>query len=138
MLQNDIDFTLLTQNYLLEILNYYDLRSTISLLSKIPIENRKIIENEFLNVFNLQSGIYKYFKKLIKNNQYQKEMNDLTYIIKGNFNKLIFDSQTLLKNIIIIHLKEKHIDINLLMKIARLSPNKKDQALLKSLFIDYI
>ena len=50
----------------------------------------------------------------------------------------IFDSTTLLKKTIFFHIKSKNINIEALLKIAMLPKEKKEQAILKSLLIDYI
>ena len=53
-------------------------------------------------------------------------------------NKMFFDVTDFLKRIIKYHIKMKDTDINYLLKITMIPKNKKDQALLNTLLIDYI
>ena len=48
------------------------------------------------------------------------------------------DTKGTIKRIIKYHIKMKDTDINYLLKITMIPKNKKDQALLNTLLIDYI
>lgn len=139
-IKKEIDFTPLTQKFLIELLKYQNLEEILNLLTKLPLENKGIIENEFFNVFNKQSGIYNFFEKVIKNKETSKEIENIKLIKNNakNYDPLIFDFTTFLKNIILIHIQTNNINIKVLLKISDFSNNKKDKALLKTLFIDYI
>ena len=136
----DIDFRPVTNDFLIELLKYKKIEEVFSLLSKIPKNKREIIETHFFNVFNNKSGIFEYIKRIIKENDEQKELEELKVMVKKNqlLDLYIFDSTTLLKKTIFFHIKSKNINIEALLKIAMLPKEKKEQAILKSLLIDYI
>ena len=65
----------------------------------------------------------------------KKEFNSINLIIKENENnKIMFDIEIFLKNVILLHLKYKQIDIKFLLKVAIFPKKKKTKLLL----IDYI
>ena len=139
-LEKDIDFAPLTNNFLIELLKYQSLEDTLKLINNQSIENKLIIERQFLNVFRKTSGIYKYFRRIITQKESSQELIDLKYVTHNylNYDPLIFDLTIFLKNIILIHIQTKNINFEILSKIANLSITNKDKALLKTLFIDYI
>ena len=55
-----------------------------------------------------------------------------------NLNKLIFDEEFFLKNVIKMYLEQPEKDIAFLLKIIELTKDNKNKALLKTLLIDYI
>ena len=138
-LESEIDFTPLITMYILELLKIKDLKTVLNIIKKIPKENSMIIKNTFINIFNKQSGIYQYIQRLIIKKDQKREYATLKLIIKANeSNKISFDIEIFLKNVILLHLKYNQIDISFLLKIANLPKNEKDRALLQTLLIDYI
>ncbi len=137
-LQKDIDFTPLAKNFLLEILNYFTLQQTLHILTQVSHQNQPIINQHFFNVFHQDSIIYQYFYQIIIKKQSKKELEELSFLAHQKLNKLIFDTTIFLKNIILIHIRTKQIDVALFLKISDLPKKSKDKALLKSLFIEYI
>lgn len=139
-LKKEIDFTPLTNKFLIELLNYQSLEETLDLIATIPLSNQAIIEHDFFNVFNKQSGIYQYFQKIIKQKHFTQEITSIELIVKNQeqYNPLTFNLTTFLKNIISIHIDTKNIKPQLLLKIADFPNTSKDKALLKTVFIDYI
>lgn len=138
-LESEIDFTPLITMYILELLKIKDLKTILNIIEKIPKENNIIITKTFINIFNKQSGIYKYIQRLIIKKDQKREFTTLKLIIKENKkNKISFDIEIFLKNVILLHLKYNQIDISFLLKIANLPENEKDRALLQTLLIDYI
>lgn len=139
-LHQEIDFTPLIKEFIIELLKYQDLEATFLTLSKVPKYNLKIIFQEFMNTFNDRSGIYQYFYHLIKEHKSQLEWTEINYIVRNvsKFDVLIFDLTSFLKQIIKIHISMQDINLSLFKKIAFIPKSKKEQALLKILFIDYI
>ena len=138
-LNHEIEFTPLTENYLLELLNYNDLEFILNLLQSLPNDNNIIIKKDFVNIFNKKSGIYQYIKKLIRKKEFTKEFEVLSFIINESKNdKWTFDTEVFLKNVIMIHLQFNKKDIHFLLKLTNLAKNDKDKALLQTLLIDYI
>lgn len=139
-IKGEIDWNPLINQFLLELLKYKSLNDVFSLLFQLSEDNMLIIEETFFNTFETTSGIYSYFKRNVFNEKNSIILNDLKHILKfkNNFNKLFFDETTLLKNIILLHLEHHFINLSHLTKIADLVQNPKEQAILKSLFIDYI
>lgn len=138
-LESEIDFTPLITMYILELLKTKDLKTILNIIEKIPKENNIIIKRTFINIFNRHSGIYQYIQRLILKKEQKKEFATLKLIIKENeYNKISFDIEIFLKNVILLHLKYNQIDIKFLQKIAGIPKSEKDKALLQTLLIDYI
>ena len=138
-MRKEIKFNPLTNLYLLEILNTHNLNFLFKLLGNISFPNKEIIEDAFFNSYKEESGIYQYLKKIIIKKEKEKEMKELKLVINHEMNnKIFFDVTEFLKRIIKYHIKMKDIDIKYLLKITMIPENKKDQALLNTLLIDYI
>ena len=138
-LEYDIDFTLLTHNFVLEILKKESLSSFLLLLDKMPIENKNILIQTFFNIFHKEKGIYLYFKRLILEEKGKKEYQELKTMLElKKKDTLTFDTVYFLRNILKIHLKYQKVNLDLLLKITNLAHNPKDIALLKTVLIDYL
>ena len=138
-LEYDIDFTLLTHDFVLEILKKESLSSFLLLLDKMPIENKNILIQTFFNIFHKEKGIYLYFKRLILEEKEKKEYQELKTMLElKKKDTLTFDTVYFLRNILKIHLKHQKVNLDLLLKITNLAHNPKDIALLKTVLIDYL
>ena len=138
-LSSKIDFSPLTKEYLLELLKTENIDTILKLINSLPQINKKWLKENFINIFNENSGIYIYIENLIKEKEEEKEINVLKTIIKENEkNKLTFDTEIFLKKVILKHLKMNQINLPFLFQITDLALNEKDKLLLKSLLIDYI
>ena len=138
-LKYDIDFTLLTHDFVLEILKKESLSSFLLLLDKMPIENKNILIQTFFNIFHKEKGIYLYFKRLILEEKEKKEYQELKTMLElKKKDTLTFDTVYFLRNILKIHLKYQKVNLDLLLKITNLAHNSKDIALLKTVLIDYL
>ena len=138
-LSSEIDFSPLTKEYLLELLKTENIDTILKLINSLPQINKKWLKENFINIFNENSGIYIYIENLIKEKEEEKEINVLKAIIKENEkNKLTFDTEIFLKKVILKHLKMNQINLPFLFQITDLALNEKDKLLLKSLLIDYI
>ena len=138
-LEYDIDFTLLTHDFVLEILKKESLSSFLLLLDKMPIENKNILIQTFFNIFHKEKGIYLYFKRLILEEKEKKEYQELKTMLElKKKDTLTFDTIYFLRNILKIHLKYQKVNLDLLLKITNLAHNPKDIALLKTVLIDYL
>ncbi len=138
-LKYDIDFTLLTHDFVLEILKKESLSSFLLLLDKMPIENKNILIQTFFNIFHKEKGIYLYFKRLILEEKEKKEYQELKTMLElKKKDTLTFDTIYFLRNILKIHLKYQKVNLDLLLKITNLAHNPKDIALLKTVLIDYL
>ena len=138
-LKYDIDFTLLTHDFVLEILKKESLSSFLLLLDKMPIENKNILIQTFFNIFHKEKGIYLYFKRLILEEKEKKEYQELKTMLElKKKDTLTFDTVYFLRNILKIHLKYQKVNLDLLLKITNLAHNPKDIALLKTVLIDYL
>lgn len=138
-LEYDIDFTLLTYDFVLEILKKESLSSFLLLLDKMPIENKNILIQTFFNIFHKEKGIYLYFKRLILEEKEKKEYQELKTMLElKKKDTLTFDTVYFLRNILKIHLKYQKVNLDLLLKITNLAHNPKDIALLKTVLIDYL
>ena len=138
-LEYDIDFTLLTHDFVLEILKKESLSSFLLLLDKMPIENKNILIQTFFNILNKEKEIYLYFKRLILEEKEKKEYQELKTMLElKKKDTLTFDTVYFLRNILKIHLKYQKVNLDLLLKITNLAHNPKDIALLKTVLIDYL
>ena len=138
-LSSEIDFSPLTKEYLLELLKTENIDTILKLINSLPQINKKWLKENFINIFNENSGIYIYIESLIREKEEEKEISVLKAIIKENEkNKLTFDTEIFLKKVILKHLKMNQINLPFLFQITDLALNEKDKLLLKSLLIDYI
>ena len=138
-LKEEIDFYPLIENYLKKYLDYTNLKELLNLISLLPINNKIIVDNIFMNTFNQNSYLYQYFKKNILAGKFEKELLEIKMIISSyNNNKYIFSETNFLKNIILIHINTNKINLEYLLKLTNIPQCPKAQSLLKSLLIDYI
>ncbi|CDF12290.1 unknown [Mycoplasma sp. CAG:776] len=141
-LNKDIDFSPLVTDFIVEVLKNNSIKKIFEILQPLPLNNQQLIKDQFFNVFDLNSGINQYLKNLI--NDKMKNNNQIFLEIKlilnysKNLNKLIFDEEFFLKNVIKMYLEQPEKDIAFLLKIIELTKDNKNKALLKTLLIDYI
>lgn len=141
-LNKNIDFSPLVKDFIVEVLKNNSIKKIFEILQPLPLNNQQLIKDQFFNVFDLNSGINQYLKNLI--NDKMKNNNQIFLEIKlilnysKNLNKLIFDEEFFLKNVIKMYLEQPEKDIAFLLKIIELTKDNKNKALLKTLLIDYI
>ena len=103
-LNKDIDFSPLVTDFIVEVLKNNSIKKIFEILQPLPLNNQQLIKDQFFNVFDLNSGINQYLKNLI--NDKMKNNNQIFLEIKlilnysKNLNKLIFDEEFFLKNVI--------------------------------------
>lgn len=141
-LNKDIDFSPLIKDFVVEVLKNNSIKKMFEILQMLPLTNQEIIKDSFFNVFDINSGINQHLQNLVSdkgknNNQVLIEIKLILNYSK-NFNKLIFDEEVFLKNIIKIYLEQPAKDITFLLKIIDLAKENKNKTLLKTLLIDYI
>lgn len=139
-LRQEIDFTPLTKEFIIELLRYQDLTQLFLNFKRIPNDNLKHILKEFMNVFNKESGIYQYFYGLIKEHKNELELSEIYFVVKSSskFDILVFDLTSFLKEIIKIHISLHDINKTLFEQLVCIPKSQKEQALLRTIFIDYI
>lgn len=139
-LRQEIDFTPLTKEFIIELLRYQDLTQLFLNFKRIPNDNLNHILKEFMNVFNKESGIYQYFYGLIKEHKIELELSEIYFVVKASskFDILVFDLTSFLKEIIKIHISLYDINKTLFEQLVCIPKSQKEQALLRTIFIDYI
>lgn len=139
-LRQEIDFTPLTKEFIIELLRYQDLTQLFLNFKRIPNDNLNHILKEFMNVFNKESGIYQYFYGLIKEHKNELELSEIYFVVKvsSKFDILVFDLTSFLKEIIKIHISLHDINKTLFEQLVCIPKSQKEQALLRIIFIDYI
>ena len=139
-LRQEIDFTPLTKEFIIELLRYQDLTQLFLNFKRIPNDNLNHILKEFMNVFNKESGIYQYFYGLIKEHKNELELSEIYFVVKvsSKFDILVFDLTSFLKEIIKIHISLHDINKTLFEQLVCIPKSQKEQALLRTIFIDYI
>ena len=121
-------------------MRYQDLTQLFLNFKRIPNDNLNHILKEFMNVFNKESGIYQYFYGLIKEHKNELELSEIYFVVKASskFDILVFDLASFLKEIIKIHISLHDINKTLFEQLVCIPKSQKEQALLRTIFIDYI
>ena len=118
-LRQEIDFTPLTKEFIIELLRYQDLTQLFLNFKRIPNDNLNHILKEFMNVFNKESGIYQYFYGLIKEHKKQAVLFGIESHI------CVFQTA--------IELKEKGYEVYVVSDISFSRSDKEKEAALKNL-----
>ena len=139
-IKRDIDVTPLTSEFIGELLKDKDLDYVFGLLSMFSLDNQDVVWQDFFNTISVDSKLFQYFRILIEKENFGKETQEIKLIIKKSrgFSKLYYHTMPLLKNIILIHMELGKMDMPTLLSIANIPKSRKEQAILKTLFIDYI
>lgn len=139
-LENDIDLLPLLVTYPMKIIKEKGLEHFFNQMNIISVANQKIIYKELFNIYHENSLLYSYMLHLIIEKKEQEELRTIESIIKHNhlFSISTFDLFHFLRKIILIHIEQNKISIPLFEKLIDHIHNKKEQAILKTLYIDYI
>lgn len=139
-IKRDIDVTPLTSEFIGDLLKDKDLDYVFGLLSMFSLDNQDVVWQDFFNTISVDSKLFQYFRILIEKENFGKETQEIKLIIKKSrgFSKLYYHNMPLLKNIILIHMELGKMDMPTLLSIANIPKSRKEQAILKTLFIDYI
>ena len=139
-IKRDMDITPLTSEFIGELLKNKDLDYVFGLLSMFSLDNQDVVWQDFFNTISIDSKLFQYFKTLIEKENFEKVTQEIKLIIKKSsvFSKLYYHPLFLLKNIILIHMELGKMDMPTLLSIASIPKSRKEQAILKTLFIDYI
>lgn len=137
-LMTDIDFEPLLKDYPIRLLEKVGYSSFFEYIKTIPKTIQNLIYSYLFNVFS-KSFLYDIILSFIHNKKIKEEKKFVIFILKQSsfFPKDIFDTMEFLKKTIFLHIKEKYIPIKILLEFTEYPTNKKEQAVLKSLLIDY-
>lgn len=139
-MMEDIDFSPLLLKYperFIEKVGYSSFFEHLKLLSKSIYY---FVSSFLFNVFRSSSILYSCLLSFINSKDEKGEKEFVLYVLKQSkhFSKEFFDTAEFLKNVICIHLENNYIPVLLLQEFTEYPLSKKDQAILKTLIIDYI
>jgi len=138
-LKYDIDITILFNNYLLKYIKKTDLETFFKNTNDINQKNKNLIYYYLFNIYNDNFFFYQDLELLIKKQDLSKIDNLIKLIINksSNFPKEVFNLKDFLKHIISLFIKLDYIPTSYLNNLINNLDSKKDQAVLKTLLIDY-
>lgn len=136
----DIDFEAILSSYPKEVIMVSGLEYFLEVTNSITEKKRNLVYMSIFNIYRDDNVLYKLISECI-NNKNIKEEKELIYLIiknAGDSLRSVFDIVKFLKDVIIMHIENDLIDMDLLNELADIPDNLKDKAILKTLLIDYI
>lgn len=139
-LMMNIDFKPIINNYPIKLWEKVGLKQFFKYMQTIPNNKAKLIYDTIFNIYNSNCFIYHYLEPLIKENNIKEEKKMIHDILRksDDFSTIIFDKTELLRRIILLHLEQKKVAVDLLEELINYIDNKKDRAILNTLIIDYL
>ncbi len=139
-LRKDVNLTPILNSYPTYLIQELGFKSFYEILNKFTSTDKKYISENIFNIYAPESGINQLIEKLIIKDDSKTEKEIIHLILKESkiYPESVFDVNDFLKNIIILHLKNKKIDLKLLEEITEMPKTLKEKALLKTLILEYI
>lgn len=136
----EADFSPITKDYPIELIKKIGINNFFTYMKKLPILKSQIIYEQLFNIYNKRSFIYQSLDYYIKNNNINSEKDFIQSILTNSSHlpKLIFDKNYFIRLIIISHIDSKNIPKEFLKELINEVHNKKEQAVLKTLLLDYL
>lgn len=136
----ELDFGPLIKDYPEKMMQKIGIEKFFSYMKNIPSSKLKVVYEAIFNVYSLDCFIYQSLSYYIKMNLKSEERTLIKNVLdrSNSFSKIFFDKTELIKRIIILHIENNNICIDYLKELINIVDNKKDQAVLKTLLIDYL
>lgn len=140
ILSKEIDFLPLIKDYPEKLIEKVGISNFFIYMQDIPNSKLKAIYRYVFNVYNSECIIYQSLKNYIVTRNEKEESKLIENILNKSFlfSEFVFDKFEFIKRIVILHIDNKYISIDFLKKLIDKVNNKKDQAVLKTLLIDYL
>ena len=112
----------------------------LDLINSFKKEHLEYLHNNLFNIYLEECGLFTALSKIIITGDKKREREFIDIAIKEykSYPLGIFDPADFIHRVIIFHLQNNLKDISFLLTLAEIPRSKKDQALLKTLLIDYI
>lgn len=138
-LKHDINFLPIIKDYPKMLIKKIGVENFFDFMQEIPFFKANIIYITLFNVFSSDCLIYQSLDYYIKNNDNDSELNFIKSILNKSsyFSTLFFNKTEMIKRIIILHIENKSIQLDFLKTLIDKIDSKKEQAVLKTLLIDY-
>lgn len=139
-LMMDIDFLPIIKDYPENLFRKVGVNQFFKYMEDVPANKLKLIYKYLFNVYSPDCFIYRSLSYYIKKNDNREEKILIKSILdkSNDFSQLIFDKSELIKQVILLHIKYKKFPTELLKELINEIDNKKEQAILKTLLIDYL
>lgn len=139
-LMKDIDFLPIIKDYPNALLKKINVDLFFQYMNDFPLEKMQIIYNQIFNIYESDCFIYQSLNYYISKHNYVEEKKFIHAILNQSKNFFIgvFDQTEFIRRIILLHLKHHQINDDYIFELIKCVDNKKDQAVLKTLLIDYI
>lgn len=140
ILSREIDFLPLIKDYPEKLIEKVGISNFFMYMQDIPDSKLKIIYRFVFNIYNSECIVYQSLKNYIVTKNEKEESKLIENILNKSslFSEFVFDKFEFIKRIVILHIDNKYISIDFLKKLIDKVNNKKDQAVLKTLLIDYL
>lgn len=140
LLSKDMDFTPILKDYPTHLLEEIGLQNFLDLINSFKKEHLEYLHNNLFNIYLEECGLFTALSKIIITGDKKREREFIDIAIKEykSYPLGIFDPADFIHRVIIFHLQNNLKDISFLLTLAEIPRSKKDQALLKTLLIDYI
>lgn len=138
-LKHDINFLPIIKDYPKMLIKKIGVENFFDFMQEIPFFKANIIYITLFNVFSSDCLIYQSLDYYIKNNDNDSELTFIKSILNKSsyFSTLFFNKTEMIKRIIILHIENKSIQLDFLKTLIDKIDSKKEQAVLKTLLIDY-
>jgi len=138
-LKHDINFLPIIKDYPKMLIKKIGVENFFDFMQEIPFFKANIIYITLFNVFSSDCLIYQSLDYYIKNNDNDSELDFIKSILNKSsyFSTLFFNKTEMIKRIIILHIENKSIQLDFLKTLIDKIDSKKEQAVLKTLLIDY-
>lgn len=139
-LKGELDFNPIIKNYPEKLLQKVGIEKFFDYMKDISLTKAKIIYEILFNVYNSNCIIYNFLSDYIRKNENNKEKKLIKSVLDKSdlFSKAFFDKTELIKRVIVLHLENNRVCIDYLEELINLVNSKKDQAVLKTLLINYL
>ena len=138
-LKHDINFLPIIKDYPKMLIKKIGVENFFDFMQERPFFKANIIYITLFNVFSSDCLIYQSLDYYIKNNDNDSELDFIKSILNKSsyFSTLFFNKTEMIKRIIILHIENKSIQLDFLKTLIDKIDSKKEQAVLKTLLIDY-
>lgn len=138
-LKHDINFLPIIKDYPKMLIKKIGVENFFDFMQEIPFFKANIIYITLFNVFSSDCLIYQSLEYYMKNNDNDSELDFIKSILNKSsyFSTLFFNKTEMIKRIIILHIENKSVQLDFLKSLIDKIDSKKEQAVLKTLLIDY-
>lgn len=139
-MMRDVDFTPLIKIYPNALLKKVGIEAFFDYISDLPLKKAKIIYNHIFNIYEPDCFIYQSLNFLLEKNDYLEEKNLIRIFLdkSSDFFEGIFDKTEFIRRVILIHIDHHELSNSFLQDLIYSLDSKKDQAVLKTLLINYL